>query len=322
MTQSNPPTSTDCDDQNQVSAPVTYVDGCPVLPKLQCHEVQMGQDARLEWTMRTANGDPVDLTDCANSCASVSSGTPAESFDALGTPPCGVSLRIRELTGLSPTQDPVACVLADIVTATDGYVRAQSLPDSIIREPGIYLEEWALFSEDHRMIFSNQSLCFVRRGLFGVSNDTGQYSKGPPSIEEIRLTMRDNSSADNLLLDNVEFDGAEIAQAVLRPIQYWNEIPPPLRPAMTTKTFPFKEIWLKGIQAYLYRMASNTYRRNRLPYSAGGVTVDDKNKEQEYSAAAAGLLRAFQDMVQAKKVEINIAGFSSSISSQYGNLFR
>jgi len=179
-----------------------------------------------------------------------------------------------------------------------------------------------LFSEDHRMIFSNQSLCFVRRGLFGVSNDTGQYSKGPPSIEEIRLTMRDNSSADNLLLDNVEFDGAEIAQAVLRPIQYWNEIPPPLRPAMTTKTFPFKEIWLKGIQAYLYRMASNTYRRNRLPYSAGGVTVDDKNKEQEYSAAAAGLLREFQDMVQAKKVEINIAGFSSSISSQYGNLFR
>lgn len=321
MTQSNPPTSTDCDDQNKVEAPVTYVDGCPVLPKLQCHEIQMGQDARLEWTMRTSNGDPVNLTDCANSCASTSATTPDEAYDALGTPPCGISLRMRELTGLSPSTDPVACITADIVTAASGYVRAQSLPDSIVREPGIYLEEWALFSEDHRMIFSNQSLCFVRRGLFGVSGDTSQYGMGPPSIEEIRLTLRDNASADNLLLDNVEFDGAEIAQAVLRPIQYWNEIPPPLRPQLTTKSFPFKEIWLKGIQAYLYRMAANTYRRNRLAYSAGGVSVDDNNKEQEYAAAGSAMLREFQDMVQAKKVEINIAGFSGSITSQYGSLY-
>ena len=91
---------------------------------------------------------------------------------------------------------------------------------------------------------------------------------------------------------------------------------------MTTKTFPFNEIWLKGIQAYLYRMAANTYRRNRLSYSAGGVSVDDNNKEREYAAAGSGMLREFQDMVQAKKVEINIAGFSGNIPSQYGSLFR
>lgn len=318
MTQSNPPTNTDCEEQNKIKAPVTYVDGCPVLPKLQCHEVQMGQDARLEWTMRTSNGDPVNLTDCATSCSSASEAS-SETYDALGTPPCGIQLRIRELTGLDPSKDPVACITADIITAADGFVRAQSLPDAISREPGVYIEEWGLFTEDGRMLFSNQSLCFVRRGLFGLSNDTSQYSLGPPSVEEIRLTMRDNASADNLLLDNIEFDGAEIAQAVLRPIQYWNEIPPPLRPFQTTKTFVFKEMWLKGIQAYLYRMAANTYRRNRLAYSAGGVSVDDKNKEQEYSAAGNGMLQEFQNMVQAKKVEINIAGFAGNVSSQYGN---
>ena len=312
-------TNNDCEDQNKVPAPVTYVDGCPVLPKLQCHEVQMGQDARLDWVMRTPNGDPVNLTDCANSCSSTS-GTD-EKFDALGTPGCGVTLRIRELTGLNPSQDKVHAVCADITSAATGAVRAQALPDAVIREPGVYLEEWALFTSDARMLFSNQALCFVNRGLFGLSTDTSQYALGPPSPDEIRLTLRDNAAADNYLLDNVEFDGAEIAQAVLRPIQYWNEIPPPLNPAMTTKNFPFKEMWLKGIQAYLYRMASNTYRRNRLAYNAGGVSVDDQNKEKEYSSAGAAMLREFQDMVQAKKVEINIAGFSGTIGSQYGNLF-
>lgn len=319
MTQSNPPTNVDCDDQNKVEAPITYVDGCPVLPKLQCHEIQMGQDARLEWVMRTPNGDPVNLTDCANSCASASETSSSAKYDALGTPPCGITLRMRELTGLNPTKDPVACVTADIVTAEDGFVRAQALPDKISREPGVYLEEWGLFTEDSRMLFSNQSLCFVRRGLFGLGSDMGQYSLGPPSVEEIRLTLRDNASADNLLLDNVEFDGAEIAQAVLRPIQYWNETPPPLRPLQTTKTFAFREMWLKGIQAYLYRMAANTYRRNHLAYNAGGIAVDDKNKEREYSAAGTQMLQEFQNMVQAKKVEINIAGFAGNVSSQYGS---
>ena len=68
-------------------------------------------------------------------------------------------------------------------------------------------------------------------------------------------------------------------------------------------------------------MAANTYRRNRLSYNAGGVAVDDQNKEQEYAAAGSSMLREFQDMVQAKKVEINIAGFSGSVNSQYGSMF-
>jgi len=76
---------------------------------------------------------------------------------------------------------------------------------------------------------------------------------------------------------------------------------------------------LKGIQAYLYRMAANTYRRNSLAYNAGGVAIDDKNKEREYASAGSEMLREFQDMVQAKKVEINIAGFAGNVRSQYGN---
>jgi hypothetical protein len=93
--------------------------------------------------------------------------------------------------------------------------------------------------------------------------------------------MRDNGPADNSLLDDVEFDAAEITQAVLRPIMYWNETPPPIQPLLTTKTFPFREMWMVGIQSYLFDMVSSHYRRNQLAYNAGGLSIDDKNKEQQ-----------------------------------------
>ena len=318
-----PATDVDCDQQNMITPEQTVVDGCPVLPKLQCHEVQMGQDARLLWNMKNLQGEEVNLTDCIGDCSSQSSQNSQsdEKFDPISTPGCQVELRVREITGCNPQKDKVYPVDVEILDHGTGYVRAASLPDEIVREPGVYMEEWGVFTQDHRMIFSNQCCTFVRRGLFGLSNNVNQRNLGPPTLDEIRLSLRDNSRADNLLLDDVEYDAAEIAQAVTRPIQYWNEIPPPLRPAQTTKTFPFRGMWLLGIQAYLMDIAANNYRRNDLQYNAGGVAVADKAKEQFYSAASARLMQQFQDQVRAKKMEINVALFSGSIGSPYGGLF-
>ena len=314
-----PPADTDCNDQNIINPPITQADGCPVLPKMQCHEIQQGQDARLEWVMRTPNGDPVNLTDCAASCASEDS-TSNETFDAAGTPPCGITLRIRELSGYDGPTDAIYSVDADITEAATGAVKAHALPEAITRYPGVYMEEWALFSADNRMLFSNQAVCFVGRGLFGISSDGSQWNLGPPTVSEIRLSMRDNAPNDNLLLDDVEFDAAEITQAVLRPLQFWNETPPPIG-QHTTKTFPFRELWLKGIQAYLLQIAAANYRRNHLAYNAGGVAVDDKNKARAYEEYANLMMQDFRNMVQAKKVEINIAGFSGTVTSNYSGMF-
>ena len=56
------PTDTVSGEQQNVIRPKqTVVDGCPVLPKIQCHEVQMGQDARLLWNFKNPQGDQVDL---------------------------------------------------------------------------------------------------------------------------------------------------------------------------------------------------------------------------------------------------------------------
>lgn len=310
--------TTSCEVQNQITAPQTVVDGCPVLPKMQCHQVSQGQDARLLWSFKDAAGEAIDLTSCVgDNCGS----TTGDAFDAVSTPPCGVSLRMRELSGYNP-KDLIHEIDVDVIDSSIGSVRAQSLPDAILRYPGVYQEEWAVFTTDNRMLFSNSCITFVNRGLFGVpSTSAAQRNLGPPTIQEIRLSMRDNAGADNLLLDDIEFDSAEIAQAVLRPIQYWNEIPPPIRPVQTTKTFPFREMWMLGIQAYLLEIASHNYRRNQLSYAAGGVSVDDKNKDQPYSAVSARLLQRFQEMCRAKKIEINISLFSGSLGSPYGGLF-
>ena len=316
------PTDTVSGEQQNVIRPKqTVVDGCPVLPKIQCHEVQMGQDARLLWNFKNPQGELIDLTEILADCDQASTdGTPV-AFDLVGTPACGVTLRIRELSGVDFRCDTIHSVAATVVDAASGLVRAEALPDVIVRAPGVYMEEWAVFGPTGRMLFSNQCCTFVRRGLFGVNNDPSKRNLGPPTLEEIRLSMRDNAPADNMLLDEVEFDAAEIAQAVVRPIMYWNETPPPIQPLLTTKTFPFREMWLLGIQAYLFDIAASHYRRNQLAYSAGGVSVDDKNKEQQYLATSNRLTMQFREMLRAKKIEINISMFAGSLSSPYSGLF-
>lgn len=313
-------TTNDASNQPKIPARHTFVDGCPVLPKLQCHEVKSGQAARLEWQLKTDRGELVKLTSPSNSQSeSQSQSTSGETavFDAIGTPAAGVTLRMREITGCSP-EDLIHAIPVTIVDADRGTVISDRLPDAIVRGPGIYIEEWAVFDDAGQMLFSNQCSCFVRRGLFGLST-VGARDIGPPTIEEIRLSLRDSSPIDNPLLDNVEFDAAEIAQAVVRPLQFWNEASPPLRPEQTTKTFPFRELWLRGIQAYLFEIAANHYRRNHLAYAAGGVSIEDKNKEQAYSMMGMSMLEDFRNAVRLKKLEINTTLFSGHVSSQYGH---
>lgn len=312
-----------CEDQSSLRLRQTYVDGCPVLPKLRCHEAHAGQQARLLWNFHDPNGLVLDLRTCAYPPnESSSSADIAEiDFDAVGKITPGPMLRVRELSGVNPTMDAIYTVTAEILDAEQGLVRAAPLPHGIVRTPGVYLEEWGWFSPEGHMLFSNQCCLFVRRGLFGFTNNSVGTNTGPPTLEEIRLSLRDNAGADNPLLDDVEFDAAEIASAVLRPIQYWNEVPPPLGMMESTTTFCFREMWLLGIQAHLLEIAAHHYRRNSLPYSAAGISTDDKNKEQPYMAAAMMRIQQYQDLMRVKKIELNMRSFGGSIGSTYANWY-
>jgi hypothetical protein len=305
-------TDVECADQDLVREVTEFQDGCPVMPKINAHVVSRGQCATIEKTFRDRNGNPIDLV----SCTLGSSGSESESENA---PANGVKVRFMEIIGL---KTEVFEADATVVDSQGGVVRAV-LPAALVENPGVYVEEWGVF-DDGILVFTNRSYLFVEAGLFGFPGTTTSISDrnmGPPTLTEIRLSIRDNAPSENVLLEDVEFSDVEIAYAVARPIRQFNDYPPPLSVLFSTTTFPWKEHWLKAIQGFLYDTAAAWYRRNRLGTSAGGVQVDDLNKFREYEQASRTVMEQWERFLLMKKVEINATDFVSVIGSTYGRSY-
>ncbi len=133
---------------------------------------------------------------------------------------------------------------------------------------------------------------------------------GPLTIPEVRLAILDT---DNLsggspfsnLLDDNEFTDIEIAYAMRKVIDRWNETPPLINPH-TPFTFPYRHWWTVGTVGQLLLMGAARYRRNRLAYSAGGVSIDDQSKAQEYETIGQQRIQEFDAWATREKYAINI----------------
>lgn len=145
---------------------------------------------------------------------------------------------------------------------------------------------------------------------------------GPLSISEIRLATRDVCPAMNFLIDTVEFKDEEIAWALRRPIDYWNEAQPPLNMIYSPITFPFRYNWTEATISVLLRTVALWLRRNDLDYSAGGLTVADTKKWPEYERMATERWDAYKEWVKNKKLELNIAAGFNSIGGYRANPYR
>jgi hypothetical protein len=159
--------------------------------------------------------------------------------------------------------------------------------------------------------------CQYYSNTFYLTIDSGLYTGeifGPPSIAEVRLSLRDSGPAESMLLNNLAFSDEEIAMAIARPVQLWNETPPHLRTYhYTTTTFPFRYYWLEAIAGTLFLLAAEYYRRNNLTYSAANVSVNDLDKEPQYEAAGQRRLQMYKEFVRAKKSELNLNQFYGGI---------
>jgi hypothetical protein len=302
-------TEVQCNDLDIVTEEVDILDGCPVLPKLQMHVTTRGQCATLEKVLRDRQGNPIDLTNCLCSPAGSASAGDDE-------PLCGIIVRFMEATGLR-TSDPIFEETGFVVDAANGVVRV-TLPAEMVECAALYKATWGIF-ENGNLTYAVEGWLLIEPSLFGFTDPTLR-NQGPPTIRELRLTIRDNAPSENTLLDDVEFSDMEIGYAFLRPIREFFEVPPPLSQFWTTKDFPWKEHWIKATQGYLYSMAEAWYRRNRLGTSAGGITIDDRNKEREYLRASQLMLEEWRKFVLNKKVEINAADFTASVNSTYGGI--
>lgn len=277
-------------------------ENCPVLTKFRAAVLQRGVSADVEWQLRDVNGDPIDLSGCTLSASSQSSEGDVGQLT--------VKVRIADAVLYGQCVYEVPGTITD---ATNGLIRFTP-PAAVRDEANIYRLSIGLANNSAQIVWATDGLLSVERGLFG---DPMQVT-GPPTLQEIRLQIRDTVS-ENTLLAAMEFSDADIVYSLTRPLREFNETPPPLSQVFTGKNFPWHDAWLKATIANLLMIAADGYRRNRLATVQGGLTIDDKNKEPNYVQAAMLLRQEWLEFVMRKKVELNCNAAIGSLSSPYSN---
>ena len=127
---------------------------------------------------------------------------------------------------------------------------------------------------------------------------------------DLRSFLKDNSPLDNTLIDDLEFSAEDIRQAFTYACDRWNDQPPYIG-TYDYVDFPWRSKLIIGAAAYLLQAAAHRFRRNALQYSAGGLTVADQEKYQQYDAAAERLSQEFIEWVVMNKRALNAeSGFA------------
>ena len=127
----------------------------------------------------------------------------------------------------------------------------------------------------------------------------------PMTDMEVRIFLRDNDPAANILLDDFEFSPEEIRTAMNITVDRWNDTPPDIY-RMDYDEFPYRSILLMGVASNLLSMAAHRYRRNSLAINAGGTSVTDQDKAREYDQAAMRLRDEYLQAIRKKKRELNV----------------
>lgn len=267
---------------------VTEVYGRPVYAKLRAFQVGQGEILTLRTNLHGEDGTASDLTGCVTT----------------------VKIRIAEalLEGSTASTE----VTGTIDDATNGIV-SFVIPSTVTEYPGVSLCEIAGFNSGSQIVITNRLYMLVNRGQWGPTRPSG----GAPTVDEIKLKLRDNGPEDNYLLDEVEFDLAEIAHAIVTCVQQFNDLPPPIDQQYNTSNFPARGYLMEGIVGHLYVMAAAHYQRNHLAYSAGGISIDDKNKYQQYTQIGLLHKKAWEDWARMTKVRLNMEAGFGTVLSQY-----
>lgn len=224
--------------------------------------------------------------------------------DGSGNPTLTPAYIVREMywAGQFVRKTPV------VVDGPEGLVEVSFSCSDFYKWPGMYLAEFALFDGDCKQVSMLRYL-EVSPGLTYTNN-------GAITIAEIRLALRDYCPEANTLLDDYEFKDVEIAFCIRRPIDLWNETTPNVD-TYTPATFPWREHWMIGTIGYLLRISAHHYRRNNLTYSAAGVSVNDKDKFNQYDNVAELRIREYKEWMMRKKMELNIAKGFGTFGSPY-----
>jgi len=271
----------------------------------QVKAIRVPQGGRKQVVFRLTNneGQPMDLSqEVENPPAKPADFSPQR--QAVGA---NCSIRLRARAG-DPLRGPVVFDIEGEIldqTKNKGYVQF-TLDTTDTKHAGAFEATIGRIVSDLYLSDTWECLVVVEPNAFAAYG-----SNGPITLPEVRLALLD---LDNLtdgapfsnLLDDVEFTDTEIIFAIRRVVDMWNETPPPVCYYSPTN-FPYRYWWLEGTCAHLLLMGAARYRRNRLAYQAGGISIDDQSKANEYEQNGQQRMAAFREWMQTEKYRINMS---------------
>jgi hypothetical protein len=290
--------------QNILVPIISTTYGESLLRKQRAVKITQTSFSFLDLILRDVDGHAIALTDYGVSAGETSSSSSSET--STGT----VKACFREASLLQPNTTFTSIV--EVLDPDAGQVKVE-IPELLAAFPGVYMAEIGVFDSSDRMLFTNECYILVE------SSSWGDVTKlGPPRLQDVRMSLRDSDFLENELIDNLDFDLAEMCYAMTRVVNYWNDQPPPILTAnFTTNNFPFRDIWIDGIRVFLFQLAEEHYRRNFFTHSAGGTSVDDKNRFREYNAAMKDAFDSFRKKLIHQKVQLNARNAFGTLRSGY-----
>lgn len=225
-----------------------------------------------------------------------------------------VEARYVEASGLARGYIDAAGTLS-----SDGRTVVIDLPDEVSDLAGIHTLQFRVMDANGLERARNEVWVFVDRGAWTTSGGSPN-DHGPPTTRELRGVTRDHPGA-NRLLGEYEFDVAELAQAVVSATLDFQATFPqiPVRTPTTRIPPAWRRAFMDGALAHLFSTAADYHRRGALPYSAGGMSVNDLGKTSEYIQAAEMYRERFAKWARFVKTQSSLlAGFGSTGSGYPG----
>lgn len=311
------PSSVRCADLAVVRPRQVLVDGQAILVHTTAVAVPQGVKPVLEIVLRDGEGRPVNLADCGFGSLS-SHGSESSSEAAYDTTTTGrMVVRWREalsfLPGSVPYEEEGYSWQADA-----GVVRV-AVPEAATAVNALLRGEWGVYDQNDTLVFTYPFYTLVERGQFA----TDVTEKGLPTVESLRVHLRDRAPEDNYLLAELEWGLGDICESMAYCVRLFNTTPPPMRHVRyNTANFPNPAALIPGVLGSLYRIAARNYRRNRLAYQAAGVTVDDKDRGPEYEKEGQVMLGEYLQWVKTIRASMNKEAWHGGYGSPYGGRWR
>lgn len=182
----------------------------------------------------------------------------------------------------------------------DGKVSLKLTPKQVDYNEGVWYAEFLVY-EGTAVTHNYRAYLCIRKGMTG--SHSGPH---PVTVMDVRLALMDTSPEMNTLLDDLEYSDMMILNAVERAIDEWEETPPRLSRHFDATTFPFREHLIKGAVGYLLQSVMYRYMRNRMQYSAAGLSFDKNDKGNVYLSLSQQARLEWKNFIAAMKTSMNM----------------